>query len=53
MKLSQAKFATLMGIRVWTLRAWERGRYEPEYADLILEALTARAKRAGKAGGGR
>ena len=42
--MSQPEFAAMLNLRLWTLRAWEQGRYVPEYADLILEALTARVK---------
>jgi len=42
--LSQSQFAGSVGVRLWTLRNWEQGRYVPEYADLISEALEARVK---------
>lgn len=44
-KLSQEAFGKLVGVKPWTLRAWEQGRYEPGYPDLILEALKVRVKR--------
>lgn len=39
--LSQDKFATLMGIRVATLRNWEQGRRKPEGPARILLRVAA------------
>jgi DNA-binding transcriptional regulator YiaG len=48
--LSQVAFGKVVGVKPWTLRTWEQGRYEPGYPELILEALQARVE---KAKGGR
>ncbi len=40
--LSQAKFASLMGISVATLRNWEQGRRKPEGAARILLRVAAK-----------
>ena len=42
---SQAEFAKAVGMKVWTLRGWEQGRFVPDFPDLILEALGARVKK--------
>ena len=39
--LSQAKFATLMGISVATLRNWEQGRRRPEGPARVLLRVAA------------
>ncbi len=39
--LSQAKFATLIGVQVGTLRSWEQGRREPAGpAKALLRAIS-------------
>jgi putative transcriptional regulator len=40
--LSQAKFATLMGISVATLRNWEQGRRSPEGPARVLLRVAAK-----------
>lgn len=40
--LSQAKFASLMGISVGTLRNWEQGRRRPEGSARVLLQVVAR-----------
>lgn len=40
--LSQAKFASLMGISVGTLRNWEQGRRQPEGSARVLLQVVAR-----------
>ncbi len=44
-RLSQVAFGKLVGVKPWTLRTWEQGRYEPGYPELILEALRARVEK--------
>ena len=41
-KLSQNKFAALMGISVKTLRNWEQGRRSPEGAARVLLQVAAK-----------
>jgi len=41
-RLSQAKFAALMGISVATLRNWEQGRRQPEGSARVLLRVVAR-----------
>jgi putative transcriptional regulator len=57
MKLSQPKFATMLGISVGTLRNWEQGRRQPEgparallrvaavRPDAVLEALAGELRK--------
>lgn len=42
LKLSQAKFATLLGISVSTLRNWEQGRRKPDGPARVLLGVAAR-----------
>ena len=42
MKLSQSKFAALMGISVKTLHNWEQGRRKPTGAARVLLRVAAR-----------
>jgi putative transcriptional regulator len=39
LRLSQPKFAALLGISVRTLQGWEQGRYEPNAAAVALLKL--------------
>jgi putative transcriptional regulator len=41
-RLSQAKFAALMGISAGTLRNWEQGRRKPEGSARILLRIVAK-----------
>jgi putative transcriptional regulator len=41
-RLSQSKFAALMGISAGTLRNWEQGRRKPEGSARILLRIVAR-----------
>jgi putative transcriptional regulator len=41
-KLSQPKFANLLGISVGTLRNWEQGRRKPEGAARVLLVVAAK-----------
>lgn len=41
-KLSQPKFANLLGISVGTLRNWEQGRRQPEGAARVLLLVAAK-----------
>lgn len=43
--LSQAQFATAMGISVHTLRNWEQGRRQPDGAAIALLRIAARNPR--------
>lgn len=45
-RLSQAKFAALMGISPATLRNWEQGRRKPEGSARILLRIVARHPKA-------
>jgi putative transcriptional regulator len=41
-ELSQAQFAQLLGVSVWTLQDWEQGRREPSGAAKTLIRIAAR-----------
>ena len=44
--LSQAQFATLLGVSVRTLQGWEQGRTQPSGADRTLLAIALRSPQA-------
>ena len=46
MKLSQARFAAMLGISVGTLRNWEQGRRTPDGPALALLRVAARNPKA-------